>query len=373
MTIKNNFKLSMAGIAASLLMAACGGGGGGGGGSDNASSGTASVSGTGAPTGSQTTSGIAPRTSVATPTYAADSFQIAAFNQINAYRSAMGVGMLSQDPILDTSAQAHSLYLFSNLSTGVISALSHNEAAGNANYYEDTPLSRAQKAGAPATEFVGENVAAGVATASPSEAAADCVGQALGSVYHLVALTYTQETVGLGYTPGTTAYPIYTCSSDFGEVTGVVGTPGANSISSFGGQQISTTTLVHSPYTSEIGVARAMRTESPNPAVDVSAPGRPILVRVNAVQSVDTLTVIQYTLKDNSGSVVDSRILVPSAATAGSTATVVADPNNKLPSGTAVLLPLTALKASTTYTVNFVGARNGATVSASWNFTTAAN
>jgi len=369
MTIQKNFKLSMAAIAASLLVAACGGGGGG----DNASSGAAPASGASTPTGSQTTSGVAPRTSVATPNYAAGSFQLAAFEEINAYRNAMGVGMLSQDSILDTSAQAHSLYLFSNLSTGVITALSHNEIAGNVNYYGDTPLSRAQKAGAPTAEFVGEIAAAGVATPISSAAAADCVGQALASVYHLANLTYNQETVGLGYTPGTTAYPIYACSIDFGQMTGVVGTPSANAISSFGGQQIAPITVVHSPYTNESGVALAMRAEAPNPAPDVSTPGRPILVRVNAVQGVDTLSVSQYTLTDNSGTVVASRILIPSAATAGSSTVVVADPNNGLPSGTAVLLPLAPLKANTTYQVNFAGARNGAAVSASWSFTTAAN
>jgi hypothetical protein len=359
----------VAAIAASLWVAACGGGGGG----DNASSGAAPASGASAATGSQTTSGVAPRMSVATPTYAAGSFQIAAFNQINAYRNAMGVGMLSQDPILDTSAQSHSLYLFSNLSMGMLSGLSHDEVAGNANYYADTPLARARKAGAPVTEFIGEIAAAGVATASVPAAAADCIGQALASVYHLAALTYTQETVGLGYTPGTLAYPVYACSTDFGTVTGVIDTPAANANSPIGGQQIATTTVVHSPYTSEAGVALAMHAEAPNPASDVAAPGRPILVRANAVQGVDTLTVSQYTLTDNSGSVVPSRILVPSAAVAGSTATVVADPNRGLPSGTAVLLPLNSLRANTTYTVNFAGARNGVAVSAFWNFTTAAN
>jgi hypothetical protein len=368
MTIQNNFKLSMAAIAASLLVAACGGGGGG----DNASSGAAPASGASAPTGSQT-SGVAPRTSVATPTYAAGSFQLAAFNQINAYRNAMGVGMLSQDPALDTAAQAHSLYLFSNFSTGAISSVSHEEVSGNANFYATTPLARAQKAGAPVTEWVGENAAAGIPVGAAADDASDCIGQALASVYHLIALTSNQETVGLGYTPGTTSFPLYTCISNFGTVTGVDAPPGANtnSIPSVGGQQISTSTVAHSPYTGETGVALAMRAESPNPAADLTAPGRPILVRVNARQGVDTLTVSQYTLTDSTGSVVPSRVLVPSAAVAGSTTATVADPNNELASGTAILLPLTPLKANQSYSVAFSGARNGVAVSASWNFTTA--
>ncbi|WP_244818501.1 CAP domain-containing protein [Caballeronia sp. Lep1P3] len=366
MTIQKNFKLSMAAIAASLLVAACGGGGG------SSSSSAAPATGASSPANTDTTSGVAPQTSANTPSYVADSFQLAAFNQINAYRNAMGVGMLNQDPVLDTAAQAHSRYLFSNLANGMLTALSHDEVASNANYYGDTPLLRAQKAGAPTTEWIGENIAAGVPGGTQAADAADCIGRALASVYHLVDLTYTQQTVGIGYTPGTSSYPIYTCTTDFGTTAGVNGAPGANTLSSVGGQQISATAVVHSPYSNETGVALAMRAEATNPAPDLSAPGRPILVRVKAAQGVDTLTVSQYALTDNTGAAVAARVLVPSAAVAGSTATTVADPNKLLQSGTAVLLPLTALKAGTTYTVRFAGARNGTPVSTSWNFTTGA-
>ncbi|MFM0521800.1 CAP domain-containing protein [Caballeronia jiangsuensis] len=367
MTIQKNLKLSMAAIAASLLVAACGGGGG------SSSSSAAPATGASSPANTDTTSGVAPQTSANTPTYVANSFQLAAFNQVNAYRNAMGVGMLNQDPILDTSAQAHSLYLFSNLADGVLTSLSHDEVAGNANYYGDTPLLRAQKAGAPAMEWIAENIAAGVPGGTPAADAADCIGQALASVYHLVGLTNTQQTIGIGYTPGTSTYPLYACTTDFGTSTGVSGPPpGSNTASSVGGQQISETAVVHSPYSNETGVALAMRAEATNPAADLPAPGRPILVRVKAANGIDTLTVSQYTLTDNTGAAVAARVLVRSTAVAGSTAPTVADPNNLLPSGTAVLLPLTALKASTTYTVTFAGARNGTQVSASWSFTTAA-
>ena len=69
-----------------------------------------------------------------------------------------------------------------------------------------------------------------------------------------------------------------------------------------------------------------------------------------------------------------ARILVPSSAQASSTASTVADPNNLLPNGTAVLLPLAPLNANTTYTVTFNGARDGVALPAtSWTFTTGAN
>jgi len=367
MLTKQTYKLTALAIAASLVLAACGGGGGG----SNASTAT----GASAPTAASTptvTSGVAPQTSVAAATYAAGSFQAAAFQLVNSYRLAMGVGELSQDPILDTSGQPQADYLFDNISSGAITALSHDEIAGFTGYYGDTPLSRAQKAGAPTTEWIAENIADGHPQGSDAANAADCIGQALASVYHLSALTSNQQTVGYGYNPGTAAFPIYTCASEFGTSTGVVGAPGTNSLSYVGGQQIPTGSILHSPVTSEAGVALTMAAESPNPAPDFTAPGRPILVRVNA-SNMDTLTVSQFTLTDNTGATVAARILVPATAQASSTATTVADPNSILPNGVAVLLPQVALKPSTTYTVTFAGARDGSALSTKWSFTTAAS
>ncbi|MDR5884115.1 CAP domain-containing protein [Caballeronia sp. LZ032] len=381
MTIQKNFKLSMAAIAASLLVAACGGGGGG-----STSAGTAAPasspdagsspagtpSGASTPTGTTPSTGVAPATTVPAATYDGSSFQAAAFALVNNYRASMGVGTLKQDPVLDTAAQAHALYLFSNLKARTIPTLDHNEIAGNLNYYADTPLARAQKAGAPTTEYIGESIAANVSQLTTAAAAADCIGQNLASVYHLAGLTFTQETVGIGYMPGDSTWAQYTCSLEYGTLTGVSGAPLANANSYSGGQQIATNAVVHSPFTNEAGVRTAMVPEAPNPASDLTAPGRPIMVRVNA-ENRDTLSVSQFTLTDAAGTQVAARILVPASAQASSTATTVADPNNALPNGTAILLPLSPLRANTTYTVTFNGARDGVALPATtWSFTTAA-
>ena len=363
MKASKNIKLMAAVAAASFLLSACGGGGGG-----NSSAAPA----TGASAPAVPASGVAPQTSIPATTYATDSFQATAFATLNNYRAAMGVGTLKQDPVLDTSAQAHALYLFSNLKSGAITSLPHEEVTTNQNYYGDSPLSRAEKAGAPTSEWIAENVAGGVKQASDIAAAQDCIGQALASVYHLVALTADQESVGFGFNPGDTTYPIYTCASDFGTFTGVTGTPLPNALSATGGQILPTGVVFHSPYANEINVALAMRPESPNPANDLAAPGRPILVRVNS-QNGNTLTVSQFTITDSSGGVVPARILIPAKAQAGSTAATVADPNSLLAFGTAILLPLAPLKSSTTYTVTFSGACDGSAVSSTWTFTTAAN
>jgi hypothetical protein len=108
-------------------------------------------------------------------------------------------------------------------------------------------------------------------------------------------------------------------------------------------------------------------------APDIAAPGRPIMVRVNAANAGDVLTVSSFTLTAANGTVVAARIIVPSAALTGSSAGVTADVNNGLFPGVAFLLPLAPLTANTTYTATFSGARDGTPISVTWNFSTAAS
>lgn len=354
-------KMTALAMAATFTLAACGGGGG---------SSTPSAAPT-VPAAPATS--IPPKTSVPAPTYGATTMQATAFLTLNAYRSGMGVGMVAQDSVLDMSAQAHALYLDSNLASGNLTALSHDEVATFANFYEKTPLSRGQKAGAPPTEWIAENAAAGLPQTNAALYGTDCVGQFINSVYHLQGLTSNQETIGIGFQQNFGTYPNYSCVLDFGETTGVVGAPQANAVYLAGGQQIPTTAVAHAPLANETNVAIAMVGESPNPAPDVAAPGRPIMVRVNAAAAGDILTVSNFTLTAANGAVVSARIIVPSAALTGSSSGVTADVNNALFPGVAFLLPLAPLSANMVYTVSFSGARDGSPVSATWNFTTGAN
>lgn len=353
----------LAAISMSVALAACGGGGGGG--NSNA----------GAPvSASQPTTGgtsVSPQTTVANATYAAGSMQASAFSTLNAYRLAMGVGALAQDTILDTSAQAHSQYLYSNLSNGSLSAVTHNEVSTFASYYADTPLARAQKAGVPVTEWISEVVAENFPQASGDAYGTSCVGWYLNSVYHLQAVTGSQQTMGIGFNqPTTGGFANYTCALDFGQTAGVFGSPGPNTLETGAGQQMATTAIAHSPLSNETNVARSISIgESPNPAPDIASPGRPLMVMVNAAKAGDVLTVSSFTLTAADGPVVPARIIVPSAAMTGSTGTT-ADVNNALFPGVAFLLPLAPLAANTTYTARFTGARDGSPVSTAWTFTT---
>jgi hypothetical protein len=361
-----NKKLVPVAVFAALVLSACGGGG-----NSSGSAAPATAASTPAPSAT-TASSATPASSVASPTYAASSAQATAFSQLNTYRLQMGVGELAQDLILDTSAQAHATYLNANFATGALTALSHDEVSTLANYYNDTQLDRAQKAGAPANEWIGEAIGDSTQTTATA-AGSDCVSTLLDTVYHAEALTDTQQTVGIGFTPLSSAVGFNICNFDFGETTGVSGTPQANAIEVSGGQQMATTAVAHAPLANETGVALAMSAESPNPAPSVTAPGRPVMVRVNAANAGDVLTVSAFTLTDASGNVVSGEIMIPSGAASVSVSTAVVDPNSLLGQGVAFFIPSQPLTANTLYTATFSGARDGTPIGVSWSFTTGAN
>lgn len=360
--MKTRVWMAAVGVSVSMLMAGCGGGG---------DSGTPSA-GAGVPISSPQpveTGGISrpPQTSVPTPSYAADSVQAAAFAKLNQLRAAMGVGMLTQDPKLDTAAQAHAAYLESNLASGALTALSHDEISTLSGFYAESPLARARKAGVATTTWVGEVAGAGRLQSDTQSYANDCVGGYFNTVYHLQSVTANKETVGIGFQPGTAAYSNYVCVIDNGTVTNVPPNPASNATPSQGGQQIAENLIVHSPYADESDVSMVMEAESPDPAPDLKTPGRPIMVRVNASQG-NVLTVSNFQLTDSTGAIIPARILVNDKAAAGSKATVQADP--KVWSGIAFLLPLSPLQPNTRYTVQFAGARDATPMSTTWSFTT---
>ncbi|MFC0403142.1 CAP domain-containing protein [Paraburkholderia rhizosphaerae] len=358
---KKTLNFTALAIAASLALAACSGGGGGG------STSTA-------PATAPAQTSIPPQTNVPPTTFPATTMQAATFTQLNAYRLAMGVGELRQDPILDTAAQAQALYQDSNLANGNITALDHNQVSTFPNFFATTPLDRARKAGAPATEYIAEDIAAGLPQDNAADYAANCLSRLLNTVYHQESLTDNAETIGIGFQQTFASFPDYTCALVLGQTTGVSGNPIPNGLLVSGGQQLPTNAIAHSPLANENGVALAMIPEGTNPAPDVVNPGRPVMVRVNVANVGDVLTVSSFTLTKADGSVVPARIIVPTGAVAGSVSGVTADPNNLLPPGVAFLLPLEPLTANTTYTANFSGQRDGTPISTQpWTFTTGAN
>ncbi|EED97298.1 hypothetical protein C6Q04_30065 [Burkholderia multivorans] len=369
--------LTLMSVLIAGALAACGGGGDGGGSTGgNPSTGTGGNNGGTTPPANN--SALPPQTSVPAATYPDQSATATLYAAINGYRQAMGVGLLRQDATLDVAATAHAKYEQTNLLSGALQALGHEESSTLPGFTGTWPLLRAQAAGAPTTQFVSEVVAGNFGSNGDAANALGCWSQFVNTVYHLVSVTGNTESVGVGVaTPLQSTNPAYFCVLDFGTSTGLTRSPNPanstdlNATPSEGGQQIDTNVVVTSPYDGEVNVATRMTAEAPNPAADLAQPGRPIMVRVNAAQS-NKLTTTSFQLTDASGAVVPTRVLIPASAVSGSVAGAVADPNNLLPAGTAFLIPTSPLQPNTRYTVTFSGARDGSPRSKTWTFTTGA-
>jgi len=345
--MQKTLKLTLSAITAASVLALSGCGGGGDGGSSSSSSNTGTSTTT--PAAPAAPASVAPAASVSVSTYTDQRVQL--FDQLNAFRAAVGVGMLRQDSQLDVAAQAHATYLKTN------NVISHTEDPSKPDYYEATPRSRATKAGVNTSEWVGE--AAGQSTILPVSWVSICL-RMTNSVYHLQALTSNVETVGLGINDAT-------CVVDMGTITGVQGTPPDNGMPLSGGQQMAANAIGVAPVDGS-SVDGTMPAESPQPAPDVAAPGHPLMARVRVDSASDALTVSSFTLVDNLGATVPGRILVPTNALSGSVSGAQADA--MLYNGVAFFIPLSPLASAKTYTATFAGARNGTAISKSWNFHT---
>ncbi|UMY33529.1 CAP domain-containing protein [Burkholderia contaminans] len=372
------FSLTLISMLVAGALAACGGGGGDGGGSTGGNPSTGNGGNTGGTNPPANSSALPPQTSVPAATYPDQSATATLYAAINSYRQALGVGLLRQDVSLDAAASAHAKYEQTNLLSGALQALGHDEASTLPGYTGAWPLLRAQAAGAPKSQFVSEVVAANFGASGDAANALGCWSQLVNTVYHLVSVTANTESVGVGVaTPLQASNPAYFCVMDLGTSTGLTRSPNPtsavdlNASPSEGGQQVDANLVVTSPFDGESNVATRMTAESPNPASDLSQPGRPIMVRVNSAQS-NKLTTSSFQLTDASGAVVATRLLLPASAVSGSVSGAVADPNNLLPAGTAFLIPTAPLQPNTRYTVTFAGARDGSARSKTWSFTTGA-
>lgn len=330
-------------------------------------SGAAAASATGSenPSPSQTPPApvaLALQTSVAEPTYATGSGQLALFKAINALREHLGVGLLGQDARLDTAAQAHAVYLSSN------NVSQHDESVENPAFYDVSPLLRARKAGAPSALWVGEAVA-GARGGNDTDIGQRCFSEWYHTVYHLQSLVGNQESVGVGYSErGNLGLNL--CVLAFGTFTAVQADPAPNAVPYIGGQHFDAGMFVTVPRSGEADVQPGFNVhgELPDPAPDLKTPGRPLMVYANGA-SAEVLSVTAFQVVGSNGAEVPARVLVSVAAKAGGSVGVA---DAYVRNNAVSLLPLAPLAASETFTATFAGIRAGKPVSFSWSFKTAA-
>lgn len=275
-----------------------------------------------------------------------DADRLAAFNRLNEIRLSAGLGMLSQNVLLDQAAQAHAEWIVAN------DSFTHVEVAGTPGFTGAHWWDRAEAAGYVPAE--GEEVMAAPAQGSGG------VDALVSSVYHRSGiLAFEPVDVGIGWSGGAAAdaslplvIDVTRPGTDGVRGVGQSAQPGIDGVSIW-------------PVDGASGVALRLGKEAPNPVPtqDVSTLGMPVSVIVDeeTTISVDSFVVVDAA----TGIAVQGQILVNAN-----------DPNLLLPRSFAAFVPLMPLAANTVHVVTFTGAATGfltgvrRSIQRSWSFTT---
>ena len=337
-------KITLITLAVTMTLTACGGGGG----ASTTASNNGTNSGSGTPpvttppvtTPPVTTPPVTTpgnngnlQTSVPAPTYAASTPELFTFNEINTFRKALGLGLISQNAALDKAAINHANYIALNQVTG------HNESSLLNGYTGDTPAARQAFAGFTAQSSGGEII--GFAPMP------DAIYSLINSVYHRdVMATQFTANMGISYNTGWGA-PLVV---EFGSITP------QNNASSF---------TTNYPIDGQTGLPLTTRAESPSPL-----PSTVVTVNDFATKTSSPVTFYSAygtTLVVNSFTVTKSGSSTPLAATL---ITSSSDTNKLVGTNTAHLIGNAPFLPNTKYVVNFTGSVNGVSVTKTWSFTT---
>ena len=289
------------------------------------------------------------QTTVPALTYATSSEEYAFVSAYNDFRGKHGLGLLAQNPALDTAAKNHLNYLMLNKDTNWITGildpasgvpLFHIENPARSGFTGVTELQRMQFAGYPATyggEFGSYGGGRGGKIAFQS---------LINTVYHRMGLM-SQFPREIGIAAGTDGYQTFVIEY------GYQSTQQRNSKDFFGAY----------PADSQTGIPLSTSLETPNPFPDVtyselaSKTSYPVSV---ASQEYTSLTVGAFTITEAG----------QSTALPGRIMTQANDQNNMIWKNVAFFIGGAPFKANTTYNAAFSGTVNGAAINKTWSFST---
>lgn len=337
--MKPIFSRSMPAVLA-LLLVACGGGGGG-------------TSTTGTPTPSDPFVASTITAATVAPSYPIGSEELAAYNTLSTARTTCGFGGLNQNAQLDTASQNHTYYQAVNDRVG------HFQVAGLPGFTGVTAQERGIAAGYTDQLSYGENLVYSSYTAKSGFGRSGTVGL-LAAPYHLRSLMDLHREVGINITssgPSGSGADVIVSGSFAPAVRLAIS---LSSRSAFPVQRQSSTDVLTYPCSGITGTAYQLTGEDPNPVTPrnlaTNPIGQPILVQVLLGR---TLIITSATVTGPSGAVA----LLP-------TMTQTNDPNGRLSSNTAVIMPDLPLQPNTTYSVVINGTNNGVAFTRSFSFST---
>jgi uncharacterized protein YkwD len=306
--------------ALAFALAACGGGGGG----DNNSASTVASN----------TSAAALQQETGAPTFTGN-IPTDGLNWINYRRSLIGIAQLSHSSVIDKAAQGHSDYQKTN------NTVTHDQTAGKPGFTGASLNDRLIGAGYPLTISSGYAIGE-VISATSNSSGFYMAEELITAIYHRFVIFEPRfKDIGTGAATTTAGYTYFT--SDFGANNGL-------------GAGLARGAVVTWPVNNQTGVTTNFFSdyESPDPVPNQNEVGYPVSVHANIGT---TLLVTSFTIRPRGGA--DLAVKLLSHAT-----------DSETPSAAAAIVPLTVLKAATTYDVSFSGSSDGIAVSKSWAFTT---
>lgn len=325
MMTPNRWATLLAGIATAWALAACGGGGGG------SDTGVPAV--TPAPPVVASVPDVPQVPQAGAPASVGDT-AIDGRNWLNYRRGQVGISVLAQSTLIDRAAQAHSDYQKLN------DQITHDETAGKAGYTGATLLQRLNAAGynfANATYAYGE-----VISAATNGSGAYMAEELITAIYHRFVIFEPQfKEIGTGAAATIRGYNYFT--ADFAANNGY-------------GPGIGRGKFVTWPYNGQTAVTPNFFSdyEAPDPVPNANEVGYPVSVHAD-ISAV--LTVGSFTIQPQGGQALAVRLLQHAT-------------DQETPQSAAAIVPLSVLKAATTYEVTFSGTIDGVATTKSWSFTT---
>lgn len=330
--MKTKLNLISASIATAMALAACGGGGGG-----------SSTGGTTPPVSQTCTNGATDyptctppanlQITVPTPTYPFNSDEIITFNELNAFRKSMGLGLLAQNTSLDTASKNHGNYIVNNKIFG------HIEDGAKPGFTGVTPAERNSFAGYQVGSLGGEVIGVGAAPTG--------IRGLINTVYHRDLLAFQNFTdVGIGFNSGWSTPVVI----DFGA------RKQQNNASNF------STTY---PVDGQTNLPLTMMVESPNPFPELSTANSDFPTKTSSPVSFygvagSTISVTAFTVAQSENlSSLNMRLL-----------TAANDPNKSVQPNVAHIVGTAPFLPNTKYVATFIGSMNGIPINKTWTFTT---
>lgn len=339
-------------LAASVFtlaaLTACGGGGSGSTTQTSATTSTSSTVNTQTVAAVQTTQLVV---AVGSPSYAAGSEELLAFNLLNAERAQCGFGKLAQNTQIDAAAKAHADYQLIN------NVLSHNENFSQfpIGFTGNTGFDRVIAAGYTGPQQTGDETTVKTFSANKLGEGQAGIRRLLSAPYHASGMLGGFRDVGLSIRSNTESTPNGVNPGVFVQVNLAYKTAD-------GPQRVAAGEVATYPCAGSTGINRQLTNEEPSPT-----PGRNL--STNPLGGAIYILLIEGNILTIASAVMFETVS-NTAITLRTPVTSVNDPNTRFKANEGYVIPDAPLKPLTQHSVDIRGTNNGVAFTKQFTFVT---